>query len=397
MEASRAEASKGHLGTLYAAGFITAFGAHSVAANLAPFAQGRDASLIELGILLALYDGAEIVLKPVFGMVADRVGARALLICGLVAFAVASAAFAFAGEPDAIALARLAQGGAAAAFSPAAGALVAAAGGAAKVGRSFGGYGAAKGLGYVTGPVVGGGLVAWGGFELLFGVVAVAALSVAVMAIRAVPSTPVPVRQREGRRAAVRRISRAEFVLPTVALAAGAAALGAAIGFIPARVVSLGRSTILSGAAVSVMAAVTAVAQPRVGKLFDERRLESLTGMRLGVGLCAAGFAVLAFVPSATGIFVTAGAVGLGVALLNPLGFAELARWAPRDRVASTLGAAEVGREMGDAGGPLFVGLFSGFGLAAGTGAFALVLGATTFVFRRPKGIEGAKSQAEAA
>lgn len=65
--------------------------------------------------------------------------------------------------------------------------------------------------------------------------------------------------------------------------------------------------------------------------------------------------------------------------------------------MASTLGAAEVGREMGDAGGPLFVGLFSGFGLAAGTGAFALALGATTLVFRRPMALEGDKKRAEAA
>lgn len=103
------------LRTVYAAGFITAFGAHAVASNLGRYASGRHASLVELGFLLALYDGAEVVLKPAFGIVADRVGPKPVLVGGLVGFALASAAFVLAGEPDALALARLAQG--ASAFS----------------------------------------------------------------------------------------------------------------------------------------------------------------------------------------------------------------------------------------------------------------------------------------
>ena len=39
------------LRTLYAAGFVTAFGAHAVAANLGGYAIGHHASLLELGIL----------------------------------------------------------------------------------------------------------------------------------------------------------------------------------------------------------------------------------------------------------------------------------------------------------------------------------------------------------
>ena len=120
--------SRSYLLTPYAAGFITAFGAHAVAANLGRYATGRHTSLLELGVLLALYNGAEVVLKPAFGALADRAGARVVLIGGLVGFALASAAFVVAGDTDMLAVARLAQGSAAAAFSPAASALVAAAG-----------------------------------------------------------------------------------------------------------------------------------------------------------------------------------------------------------------------------------------------------------------------------
>ena len=86
---------------------------------------GHHASLLELGVLLALYDGAEVLLKPVFGSLSDRVGPRPVLLGGLVGFAIASTGFVVAGQPGWLGIARLAQGASAAAFSPAAAALVA--------------------------------------------------------------------------------------------------------------------------------------------------------------------------------------------------------------------------------------------------------------------------------
>jgi hypothetical protein len=42
--------------------------------------------------------------------------------------------------------------------------------------------------------------------------------------------------------------------------------------------------------------------------------------------------------------------------VITPIGFAHLATTNPNERLGQTLGAAEVGRELGDAGGPLLVG-----------------------------------------
>ncbi|MFD7660742.1 MFS transporter, partial [Actinosynnema sp. NPDC059797] len=156
-----AEVARGRLPPLYAAGFVTAFGAHGIAASLGDYTGA--ASLLALGLLLAVYDGAEVVLKPVFGSLADRVGPRPVLLGGLLAFAAASAAFVLAGDPALVGLARFGQGAAAAAFSPAAGALVARLSPRTGHGRAFGGYGAWKGLGYTLGPVLGGALIVLGG------------------------------------------------------------------------------------------------------------------------------------------------------------------------------------------------------------------------------------------
>lgn len=385
------ETRRRRLRALYAAGFVTAFGAHAVAANLGGYATGRHASLLELGILLALYDGAEVVLKPVFGVLADRIGARPVLIGGLVGFAAASAAFVMAGEPDALGLARLAQGASAAAFSPAASAMVGALGGKRARGRAFGGYGAAKGFGYVAGPVIGGGLVMVGGYNLLFAVMAVLALAVAAFVRGTVPALlpPTP-NARQTLVALVHRLSAAEFVRPAVALGGATAALSASVGFLPVVGARQHLGPLVCGGAVSVLAACAALVQPRVGRALDAGRLRSGPGMAFGLGACALGLALAVALPAAAGLAVAAVLVGCGVGVVTPLGFAELAATAPEGRAGVTMGAAEVGRELGDAGGPLLVGAVGVVSLAAGFVGLSLALALTAAVagtLRGPVGI----------
>ena len=142
-----------------------------------------------MGLLLAVYDGAEVVLKPVFGSLADRVGPRPVLLGGLLAFAAASAAFVIAGNPAMVGLTRLGQGAAAAAFSPAAGVLLARLAPSKRHGRAFGYYGAWKGFGYTLGPLLGGILITVGGFSLLFATLVLAVAGWAVPAVAPLPRT----------------------------------------------------------------------------------------------------------------------------------------------------------------------------------------------------------------
>ena len=181
---------------LYAAGFVTAFGAHSIAANLGAYGREHHATLLTVGLLLAIYDGAEFILKPVFGALVDRVGPRPVLLGGLVGFAAASAAFVIAGDPGLLAVARFGQGAAVAAFSPAASTLVSRLTPTGGHGRRFGSYGAWKGLGYTLGPLVGGALVTLGGFTLLFSALCGLAYCVAMWAVWVVPRVaPLPRRR----------------------------------------------------------------------------------------------------------------------------------------------------------------------------------------------------------
>ncbi|TXC99616.1 MFS transporter [Streptomyces sp. ISID311] len=371
---------------LYAAGFTTAFGAHGIAANLGRYTEDQHASLLVLGGLLALYDGAEVVLKPVFGTVADRIGARPVLLGGLVGFAAASAAFVLAGDTGWLWAARLGQGAAASAFSPAAGALVARLNPKARHGRAFGSYGFYKGLGYTAGPLLGSALVALGGLSLLFTVMVVLATVVAVWAGVVVPAAPPLPKTRQTLLDLARRLSEPGFLRPTTALAAATAALSVGVGFLPVSGAAAGLGTVATGAAVSALAGCAALVQPRAGRALDGGRISARQGIGAGLLLAAAGLAA-AMLPGVAGVLLAAVGIGVGTGLITPLAFAALAAAAPAERLGQTMGAAELGRELGDAGGPLLVaGVAAAATLTAGYAALAAVVAAVPLSRRSADG-----------
>lgn len=363
---------------IYAAGFVTAFGAHSIAASLGGYTGGVHASLLSLGLLLAVYDGAEVVLKPVFGALADRVGARPVLLGGLVAFAAASAAFVVAGNPAMVGVARLGQGAAAAAFSPAAGMLVAQLTPGSGWGRGFGRYGAWKSLGYTLGPVLGGILIVVGGYSLLFAALGLMGGIVAIWVAIVVPGlVPIP-KTRQTVADLARRLSSAGFLRPTMALGAATGALSVGVGFLPVLGAYQGLSPLATGVVVSALAATATLVQPRVGRMRDDGHIGDRAGLTLGLAITTLGCASVS-IPGIAGLITAAILIGIGVGLITPLGFAHLAANAPPERLGQTMGAAEVGRELGDAGGPLFVGaVAAAVTLTPAVLTFACLLGAVT-------------------
>lgn len=374
---------------LLAAGFTTAFGAHAVAGTLGTSTTGTATSLLTLGALLAIYDGAEVILKPMFGTLADRIGARTVLIAGLAIFAVASLSFAVADATAWLWAARLGQGVGAAAFSPAASALVARLTPASGQGRAFGTYGSYKSVGYTLGPLIGGAIVTLGGLQALFAVMAGLAAAVAVWATVAVPRLAVLPRTRQTLLDTVRRFSESSFITPTLALAAATAALSAGVGFLPVLGTDFGLSPVVTGAVVSVLALTTAVVQPLAGRAADAGRISLTSGLFTGVLVTAAGAAAAAL-PGLVGLLGGAVVIGVGCGLITPLAFTMLARSTPEERLGQTMGAAEIGRECGDAAGPLVVASIA----AASTVPFgflglAAVVAASGVGLRRARGVVG--------
>lgn len=364
---------------LYAAGFVTAFGAHSIAAGLGSQSQNIGLTLLNLGILLALYDVAEVFLKPVFGALSDRIGAKPVVVGGLLAFAALSLIGLGAADPLILALARLGQGAAASAFSPASSAMVARMARGGKAGTYFGRYGSWKSLGYIIGPPLGAGLILAGGFPLLFGTLSALAAVTAVWVLVSVPHmVPLP-RKRYTVMDLARQVGERRFLVPTLVLAASTGALGAAVGFLPALATRHGLDALAGTAAVSVVALGSVLTQPWIGRRRDRHAVTDNKGTTAGLLLVAAGVGLVAAFPGVVTIFVAAACIGVGIGAVTPLGFAHLADTTPPERMGRTMGSAELGRELGDAGGPLLVGGIATLtALPFGLGALALLVAAAS-------------------
>jgi MFS family permease len=140
-----------------------------------------------------------------------------------------------------------------------------------------------------------------------------------------------------------------------MSLAATTGALAVGVGFLPLRGAAAGLNPFQTGIAVSMLAAACAFVQPFAGYARDAARFTDGAGMAGGLGLSAAGLAIAALLPGLPGLLAGELVIGIGVGVATPLGFAALAAHAHPGRLGQTMGAAEVGRELGDAGGPLLV------------------------------------------
>ena len=347
---------RGALAPLYLAGFTTAFGAHGVASVLGAESEDIGLSLLGLGAVLALYDVAEVFLKPIFGALSDRIGAKPVIVGGLLGFVAASLLALISPAPLVLAVARLGQGAAAAAFSPASSAAVARLAGKERLGKYFGRYGAWKSLGYVLGPLIGVALVYALGIQALYIALGALAAGAAVWVLLAMPALPVMPRPRYTILDLVRQTTERSFLVPTLLLATSTAVLGVAVGFLPLLATRLGLHPLTGAAAVAVLALVSTVAQPVIGRLRDTGRLTTRFGAPAGLAIAAAATVPLALAPSIVTLFAAAVAYGLMVGTVTPLAFAHLAAATPEERMGRTMGNAELGRELGDAGGPLLVG-----------------------------------------
>jgi MFS family permease len=202
------------------------------------------------------------------------------------------------------------------------------------------------------------------------------AAAVAFWALAVVPSAaPLP-KARQTVLDLARRLADGNFLRPTAALAAATAALSVGVGYLPVSGAAAHLGPVATGAAVSVLAACAALVQPRAGRALDAGRLTAPAGITIGLAVAAAGLAA-AMLPGLAGVLLAAVGIGVGTGLITPLAFASLAAATPANRLGQTMGAAELGRELGDAGGPLLVaGIAVAATLTAGYAALAAILAA---------------------
>lgn len=336
------------------AGFVTSFGAHIIAVNLPVYAAATGTGLFGIGVLIAIYDLAEIVAKPVFGFIADRKGMKLTLLAGLAVFSLASLLYLVL-DPSLLLVVRLLQGMGAAAFSVASMSLVA---------EYFkdnlegpmGVYNAIKGLGYVISPVVGGGIVLYSGFAWLFVACFLAGTAVAVASLFISKDVRREFDDDDDLKELLASFKDAKLLPWYLVTTVNMMFMGILFGFLPVYLIASGFDPLRSGLVMAAVALAFLAVQPLSGAI--SRRLGFRTAIYAGL-LGEATFLIA--LPFTTG-WLTVGVAVLdaaGIGLVWTLSAVAVARAAGEGRTGQAMGSLGSFKEIGDMAGPLAIGLVS--------------------------------------
>lgn len=372
-------------------GFITSFGAHIVAVNLPFYAEKVGIGLTMIGVLIAVYDFAEILAKPVFGGLADKKGMKKAMLAGIILFILASLMYPFV-SPKLLIVVRFLQGLGAAALSAVSLAMVGTLYKENK-GRAFGIYNAIKGAGYVVSPVIGGAIVMKTNFSGIF--YATAGIGVIGLLL----ALTLPNDKQKGGEAfdddddfsikSLFAVFRNKTLMPWfLIIVINMFFVGILFGFLPVRIHDLGYDAFHTGLLVSVTTISYLLIQRVAGWLAD--KFNPVFTLRIGMLISCLATAAIPFVTGVPLIVCILAGIGIGTVWTNS--DTLVSKLAAESAMGATMGVAGSFKELGDMIGPLLMGAISqalglqwGFVICAVLGTIALLV--TVLVAQKPKEI----------
>ena len=363
-------------------GFATSFGAHIVAVNLPFYAEKVGIGLTMIGLLIAIYDFAEIVAKPVFGGLADKKGMKKALYLGIIIFILASLLYPFV-PPKFLIVVRFLQGLGGAALSAVSLAMVGTLYKDNK-GKAFGIYNAIKGLGYVVSPIIGGAIVMKSNFAGIF----YACTGIGFIALLLAFTLPADKQKVAGAFdddddnfsfKSLIGVFKNKTLMPWfLIIVINMFFVGILFGFLPVRIHQLGYNPFNTGLLLSVTTISYLVIQPVAGWLAD--KFNQIIILRIGMLLSILSTAAIPFVTGPL-LIITCIIAGIGIGVVWTNTDALVSNLAKENEMGATMGAAGSFKELGDMIGPLLMGAISqalglqwGFVICAVLGGIALVI-----------------------
>ncbi|MFV2018334.1 MFS transporter [Micromonospora sp. LOL_023] len=329
----------------------------------------------QIGVLVALFALLRLATSPFCGRLAARFGERRILVAGLLLCAVSSALAAFAGSYGQLLVFRGLGGVGSVLFSVSALATLLAVAPADQRGRASAVFEAGFLLGGICGPALGGllALIALSAPFLVYAALLLAAtvLTLAVLRTDARHGT-------DPGRAAVRLPvllrDRRYLVACTAALAQGWVLFGLRSALVPTVVVAWGHDVAWVGWAFTISAVVQALLIVPAGQVVD--RAGRRPAMIAGTGVAATAITALVFVDTYPWLVVGLGVYAAGSALLNAAP-AALIGDVVAGRAGSGVAVFSMCTDVGAVVGPVVVGLVAeqaGAAAAFGSGAALLVV-----------------------
>ena len=347
-------------------GFVTSFGAHIVAVNLPVYAEEVGIGVAIIGLLIAAYDFAEIIAKPIFGSIADKQGMKKTLLLGTGVFIAASLLYLVVPARWLLGI-RFLQGVGAAALSAVSLALVG-------VyyeqnrGRAYGIYNAIKGAGYVLSPLAGGFIIAKSNFSYIF--IAAAAIGVFAFGLALLlPNVKENISLDDddddfSLESFISVFRDPKLIRWYAIIVVNMFFVSILFGFLPVRVYALHYGAVQTGLILSLVALSYLLIQPVAGYLAD--RTDVTTTVRIGLILSAISIIAAPFVKDAL-LILDAVIAGIGVGIVWTNTDTLVSKLAEEGKLGATMGAAGSFKEFGDMVGPILIGVLSQFlGLAWG-------------------------------
>jgi MFS family permease len=361
-------------------GFVTSFGAHIVAVNLPVYAEEVGIGVAIIGLLIAAYDFAEIIAKPIFGSIADKQGMKKTLLLGIGVFIAASLLYLVVPARWLLGI-RFLQGVGAAALSAVSLALVG-------VyyeqnrGRAYGIYNAIKGAGYVLSPLAGGFIIAKSNFSYIF--IAAAAIGVfAFVLALLLPNVKEHISLDDddddfSLESFISVFRDPKLIRWYAIIVVNMFFVSILFGFLPVRVYALHYGAVQTGLILSLVALSYLLIQPVAGYLAD--RTDVTTTIRIGLILSAISIIAAPFVKDAL-LILDAVIAGIGVGIVWTNTDTLVSKLAEEGKLGATMGAAGSFKEFGDMVGPILIGVLSqllglawGFVICGILGLFSITL-----------------------
>ena len=357
------------------------------------FARQFGASSIQMGLLVTMWALAQFVAAPFWGLAADRVGRKPVLVMGLTGYGVSFVGMAIAQSYPMLLAARILGGLLASSVLPAAQAIAADTTPPEERGAVMGMMGAGSGLGFLIGPAVGG-LLSFAGPHVPFFVAAASSALALPLVIRWVNEPAVDARRassaRMGMGALARALASPERPLYLMAFATtfGGSSLFSMLGYYAIDRAGGSPSSVgLMFAALGLGSVITQALL--IGPI--ARQWGEPAGIRLGFAGGAVGFIAVALSGTVPTIAASVCLTSLALALLRPLLVALNSRTTALG-YGTSLGMQTAFDSLGRTLGPLWAGgIYNLEHSAPFMGAAAVYLIAAFATFR----LSGAGAAAE--
>lgn len=311
----------------------------------------------QVGLIIGVFSGASVLLRPLIGWAADDWGRRAFIVAGNAVMALSGGLYSLTRTVPLLLGLRVFHGVGWAAFGTATNALVADVVPRGRRGEAMGYYGMFSNLAMAVGPALGIALMTSFSFNVLFA--ASASLGLVALSLSLFVSDPVRPARPEGPGAAAAQRSgegviERSALFPGLVLALTAVTYGSIVSFLPLYAFSM-KITDNPGVFFTVYAVVLIVARGFTGQAADRYGRGAVIAP--GLLLVAVALWVLAVADSLALLLLVAVLYGLAFAAVQPAIMAMVVDRAAPHRRGAAMGTFSAAMDLGIGGGSIMWGV----------------------------------------